>query len=118
MQIKTQSHDRLELEGRIADVHEYSKDKAANVTIAIDNGVDKDGAQREPSYIQLKSFTPKSYNALKKGMKIRTYGHVGTNKYTDKDGVERYNTDLIADYVEFLESKATGDAREPAKALG
>lgn len=115
MKITTYTNNRLELQGRIAAINEYSKDKAANVTLAIDNGVDKDGTPRKPSYIQLKSFTPASYNAAKVGMKVNVYGHITPNEYV-KDGEKQYNTDLVADYIESLESKATVDAREAAKA--
>lgn len=115
MKITTYTNNRLELEGRIAAINEYSKDKAANVTLAVDNGKDKDGNPKQPSYIQLKSFTPATYNAAKVGMKVRVYGHITPNNY-DKDGEKQYGTDLVADFIQFLESKATVDAREAAKA--
>lgn len=115
MKINTYTNNSLKLSGRIAAINEYSKDKAANVTVAVDNGVDKDGAPKKPSYIQLKSFTPACYNAAKVGMLVDVYGHVTTNSY-EKDGETKYNTDLVADFIEFRESKATVDAREAAKA--
>lgn len=115
MKISKYTNNSLELMGRVAAINEYSKDKAANVTLAVDNGVDKDGAPKKPSYIQLKSFTPASYNATKVGMKVKVYGHIAPNNY-EKDGQQVYDTDLVADYIEFLESKATVDAREAAKA--
>lgn len=115
MKINQYTNNQLQLQGRVASVKEYSAGKAANVTLAIDNGKDKDGNQRDPQYIQLKSFTPASYNAVKVGMKVRVYGHVAPNKY-DKNGETVYDTDLVADYIDFLESKATVDAREAAKA--
>lgn len=109
------TNNDLILEGRVASVNEYSKDKAANITLAIDNGKDKDGNKKEPFYIQTKSFTPAAYNSVRTGMKIRIYGHVAPNNY-EKDGGEKvYGTDLIADFIDFLESKATVEAREAAK---
>lgn len=115
MKISAFTNNSLQLQGRVSAVREYSKDRAANVTIAVDNGKDKGGVQREPSFIQLKSFTPASYNNVQVGMKVRIYGHIATSRY-EKDGETVYNTDLIADYIDFLESKAVVDARAAVKA--
>ncbi|MBO5435329.1 hypothetical protein J6A31_05890 [bacterium] len=114
MKISTYTNNSLQLQGRITAVKEYSEGKAANVTIAVDNGKDKNGNARDASFIQLKSFTPASYNAIKTGMKVRIFGHVAPSQY-EKDGEPVYTQDLVADYIEFLESKAIVDAREAAK---
>ena len=45
---------------------------------------------------------------------VRVYGHVSPNKY-EKNGETRYETDLVADFIEFLESRAIVDAREESK---
>lgn len=111
MKIYTFTNNNLQLQGRISNVREYSEGKAANITIAVDNGKDTEGVQKDASFIQLKSFTPSSYNQLKKGMLVRIYGHIATGKY--KNGEDTvYTTDLVADFVDFLESKAVIDARE------
>ena len=116
MRINMFTNNRLELEGRIAAVKEYSVEKeAANVTIAIDNGKDKNGETKPASFIQLKSFSRKVYGILKNGMKVRVYGHVATSEYETKDNVKKYSTDLIADCIEFLESKSVIDNREALK---
>ena len=113
LKINMHTNNRIELIGRVAAINEYSKDKAANITIAVDGGTNKDGVQKV-NYIQLKSFTPASYNVTKVGMKVAVYGHIATNNY-EKDGEMKYTTDLVADFVEFLESKATVEAREMLK---
>lgn len=41
---------------------------------------------------------------LKQGTKIALEGHIQTGSY-DKDGVKHYTTDVIAEAVEFAESK-------------
>lgn len=115
MKITGYSNNRLELLGRISSVKEYSEGKAANVSLAVDNGKDADGNAREASFIQLKSFTPATYNALKTGMLVQVIGHIAPSKYV-KDDKPVYNTDLVADYIVFLESKETVVAREAAKA--
>lgn len=114
MKVNMFTNNHFELQGRITDIHEYSAGKAANITIAVDNGKDKDNNPRETSFIQLKSFTPTSYNQCKKGMLVRAYGHIGTSKYT-KDGQTIYSTDLVCDYADFLESKTIVEAREASR---
>lgn len=47
---------------------------------------------------------------FKQGMKIAIEGRIQTGNYTDKDGVKHYTTDVIAEAVEFGESKRTNDA--------
>lgn len=46
---------------------------------------------------------------FKQGMKIALEGRIQTGNYTDKDGVKRYTTDIIAEAVEFCESKKKED---------
>jgi len=45
---------------------------------------------------------------LTKGGQVYIEGRIKTDKYTDKEGVERYATDIIADEMQMLGSK--GDA--------
>lgn len=40
-------------------------------------------------------------NYLKKGSSIIVEGKIQTKKYTDKDGVEKYSTDIVCDNFEF-----------------
>jgi single-strand DNA-binding protein len=39
---------------------------------------------------------------LKKGRQVYVEGKLRTDKYTDKDGVERFSTDIIADQMQML----------------
>ena len=53
-----------------------------------------------------------------KGMKIALNGRIQTGSYTDKDGKKVYTTDIVAENVEFCESKGTSsnnDAPDPAQ---
>lgn len=45
---------------------------------------------------------------FKKGMKIGIVGRIQTGKYDDKDGKTVYTTDVVAEEVEFVESKGSG----------
>ena len=42
---------------------------------------------------------------LHKGTKVALSGRIQTGSYTNKDGVKVYTTDIIADDIEFAESK-------------
>ncbi len=49
---------------------------------------------------------------LQKGSKVGVVGQIQTRQYDDKNGVRRYVTEIIADEVEFLTSKAASENRE------
>ncbi len=103
------SSNMFQMQGRIVSVTEYSTGKAANVNMAVDNGCD-----REPLFIQLKSFRPSMYNTLKVGMKVRVYGHIHPNRY-EKNGQMIYQTNPVADHIEMLEARAVVEERERRK---
>lgn len=48
---------------------------------------------------------------LKKGRQVYIEGKLSTRKYTDKDGVEKYSTEVVADAVRFLGSGEGGGGR-------
>ena len=39
---------------------------------------------------------------LRKGSQVYIEGSLRTNKYTDKDGIERYSTDIVANEMQML----------------
>lgn len=53
---------------------------------------------------------------LKKGSSVYVEGRLQTRKYTDKDGVERYATDIIAENMQMLGGPASAhrEAGQPA----
>lgn len=51
---------------------------------------------------------------LKKGQQVYIEGSLRTDKYTDKQGVERYSTNIIANEMQMLGGR--GDAEQPARA--
>jgi single-strand DNA-binding protein len=46
----------------------------------------------------------------KKGGQVFVSGRMKTDKYTDKEGVERYSTKIIADKMQLLGGKRDGDS--------
>lgn len=45
---------------------------------------------------------------LKKGQQVYVEGALRTDKYTDKEGVERYSTDIIANEMQMLGGRSEG----------
>ncbi len=101
----------VQLQGNVSNIVEFSENKAAAITLAVDNGNDKKGNERPASFIKFKSFSPRCYSLIKKGMKIRVYGHISPTRF-EKDGEMVYTQNIVADCVEFLETKAVVEARE------
>lgn len=52
---------------------------------------------------------------LKKGMQVYVEGSIRTDKYTDKEGVERYATDIIASEMQMLGGRGEGKPEAQAK---
>lgn len=53
---------------------------------------------------------------LKKGRSVYIEGRLKTRKYTDKDGVEKYATDIIANDMQMLGGREGGDDAPPSRA--
>jgi single-strand DNA-binding protein len=51
---------------------------------------------------------------LKKGRPVYVEGRLKTRKWTDKDGAEKYTTEIIADQMQLLGSREGGAGDEPA----
>lgn len=51
---------------------------------------------------------------LKKGSQVYVEGKLKTRKWTDKDGVEKYTTEIIADTLQMLGSRDSGQQAAPA----
>ena len=49
---------------------------------------------------------------LKKGAPVYVEGKLQTDKYTDKQGVERYTTKVVVDQMQMLGSKSSGESRQ------
>ena len=78
-----------------------------------ENGADADFI-KIVSFGKTAEFIEKYFH---KGMKIALNGRIQTGSYTDKDGKKVYTTDVVAENVEFCESKgnsANNDAPAPA----
>ena len=52
---------------------------------------------------------------LKKGSKVAITGSIQTGSYDAQDGTKRYVTDVVAQEVEFIGSRQSGDAQVGSK---
>ena len=51
---------------------------------------------------------------LRKGSKLYVEGQIRTQKWQDKDGKDRYTTEIVAREMEMLGGEAKGESRPPA----
>ena len=81
--------------------------KVCNLRIATtESWKDKDGSKQERTEWHRVVFFGKiaeiAGQYLRKGSKVYIEGRLQTRKYTDKDGIERYATDIIAENMQML----------------
>ena len=77
-----------------------------------DTWVDKSGNKQERTeWHRVVVWGRQGENAakyLKKGRSVYVEGRIQTREYTDKEGVKKYATDVVADTVQFLGGAAGG----------
>lgn len=94
-----------------------SGEQITNITVATtDRWKDKaTGEQKEATEWHRVAFFGKlaeiAGQYLKKGSQVYIEGKLRTRKYTDKDGIDRYQTDIIADVMQMLGSKQDGSTQ-------
>ena len=103
-----------------------SGDAVANIRIATtDNWKDKSGEKQEHTEWHRVSFFGKlaeiAGEYLKKGSPVYIEGRIRTRKWQDKEGQDRYSTEIVADRIQRLGSRSGAgggesmprEAREP-----
>ena len=101
-----------------------SGDAVANFSIATtEKFKDKSGAQQEHTEWHRISFFGRQAEIageyLKKGSPVYIEGRIRTRKWQDKEGQERFTTEIVGDRMQLLGSRGGGSenmAREPAAA--
>ena len=82
----------------------------ARFTVAVNRNFRSNDGQTEADFISVIVWRKQAENVcnfLDKGRLVSVDGRLQTGSYTDKDGNKRYTTDVVADSVQFLESKNT-----------
>lgn len=100
--------------GKIESRFMSNGDQVVNLSLACNESYkDKSGEKVEKTewinvtiYRKLAQITEKY---VVKGDQIYVSGKMQTRKYTDKNGIERYTTDIIADELKMLGGKKSGD---------
>lgn len=109
--------NKVILMGRLTadpDVRNTSEGKSiAKFTLAIDRRIAK--ANQKADFIGCVAWEKKAEFAekyLHKGTKVLLTGRIQTGDYTDKDGKKVYTTDVVAEDLEFCESKGSDTSAE------
>lgn len=90
-----------------------SGEAIANITLATtDSWKDKSGTKQERTEWHRVSFFGRQAEVvgeyLKKGSQIYVEGRIQTRKWQDKEGQERYTTEIVADRMQMLGGKSSG----------
>ena len=95
-----------------------SGDAVANIRLATtDVWKDKGGERQEHTEWHRIAFFGKQAEIageyLKKGSPVYVEGRIRTRKWTDKDGQERYSTEIVGDRMQMLGSRSGGSDAMP-----
>ncbi len=93
----------------------YSSSNAAivNFSIAIDRQYTNSQGGRDTDFINIVAFQKQAENIKKyvtKGSLVAVDGRIQTRNYEDKDGKRVYVTEVVADRVQFLDSRNSGNS--------
>ena len=75
--------------------------------------------EREADFINIVVWRKQAENVknyMHKGSQVAIDGRIQTRSYDDTDGKKRYVTEVVADNVQFLDSKGSRDASAPTSA--
>ncbi len=110
--------NRVELVGRITTKPElrYTTSQLPFVrfSVAVNRTFNNAQGQREADFINVIAWRKQAENICKfldKGSLVSVEGRIQTGSYDDKDGNKRYTMEVVADSVQFLESKAQSQNR-------
>ena len=84
----------------------------ASFSLAVNRNFTNQSGEREADFINIVVWRKQAENVknyLSQGSQVAIDGRIQTRSYDDKDGNKRYFTEVIADNVEFLGSKASNN---------
>ncbi len=82
----------------------------ASFTVAVNRTFTNQSGEREADFINVVVWRKQAENIknyLKQGSQIAIDGRIQTRSYDDADGKKRYVTEVVADNVQFLDSKSS-----------
>ena len=83
-------------------------------TLAVNRNFSNSQGQREADFITIVAWRKQAENIcryLDKGSLISVEGRIQTGSFDGQDGQRRYTTEIVADQVNFLESRSQSQAR-------
>lgn len=115
--------NRIVLIGRLTANPElrYTTNNIAitSFTLAVDRNFKNEDGNKEADFINIVAWNKKAeliHQYLKKGDRVGISGRLQARKYQNERGENRYVTEVVADEVEFLNSKKSGlDEKSPVK---
>lgn len=87
----------------------------ATFNLALNRPKKQDGTQEAdfPNIVVWGKQAENINKYLKKGSKLALEGRIQTRNYDDQNGNKRYVTEIVAENVQFLDSKKDGQVNEP-----
>jgi single-strand DNA-binding protein len=109
---KGESMNSVQLIGRLTKNPEvrYTNGNNPMAVTTFTLAVDRKTKEKQADFIRITVFGRQAENCeryIQKGSKVAVEGRIQTGKYEDKDGKTVYTTDVIANHVEFLDSRQT-----------
>lgn len=83
-------------------------------SLAVNRTFNNAQGEREADFINIVVWRRQAENVanyLDKGSQISVEGRIQTGSYTAQDGSKRYTTDVVADNVQFLDSRRSSESR-------
>ena len=93
----------------------------ARFSIAVDRTIPDRNGERQTDYPNIVCFGKSAEfveKYFKKGMRVGVTGSLRTGSYTNKDAAKVFTTEVAADRVEFMESRAEREGREATGNFG
>ena len=113
--------NKVVLVGRLARDPELrttqSGTSVVSFTVACDRRFARQGEERQADFISCVAWNKTAEfisRYFTKGMRIALDGRIQTRSYDDQNGNKRYITEVVAEDVEFAQSKNEGGGYQPA----
>ena len=86
----------------------------ATFSLAVNRNFTNQAGEREADFINIVVWRKQAENVknyMKQGSQVAIDGRIQTGSYDDQDGKKRYITEVVADNVQFLDTKGSRDDR-------
>jgi len=92
-----------------------SNTPVATFTLAVNRNFSNQQGEREADFINIVVWRKQAENVknyLTQGSQVAIDGRIQTRNYDDQNGQKRYVTEVVADNVQFLDTKASREQRQ------